>query len=161
MIKIPDLKRMLKMENSLIHEQTNGLSQEDSLVQPPSGGNCMNWVLGHLLDNQITLLNLLGGQPPFDPARLERYRRESDPIRAQEEGVLELNQLLTDHDQVLVAISTRLGEMSETDFDQEILQGERRVTVGWRLFFLHFHYTYHLGQLELLRQMAGKTEKII
>jgi uncharacterized damage-inducible protein DinB len=161
MITSPDLKRMLKMENNLIHEQTNGLTQEDSLVQPPSGGNCMNWVLGHLLENQITLLNLIGGQTPFDPARLERYRRESDPIRAQENGVLELKQLLADHDQVLAAISTRLGEMNEADLEQEIQQGERRVTVGWRLFFLHFHYTFHLGQLELLRQMAGKTDKII
>ncbi len=24
-----------------------------------------------------------------------------------------------------------------------------------------FHYTYHLGQLELLRQLTGRTEKLI
>ena len=27
--------------------------------------------------------------------------------------------------------------------------------------FLHFHYTYHVGQLEVLRQLAGKTDKLI
>jgi hypothetical protein len=29
------------------------------------------------------------------------------------------------------------------------------------LSFLHFHYTYHLGQLETLRQLAGRRDKVI
>jgi hypothetical protein len=152
---------MLKIENNLIHEQTNGLSQHDTLIQPEPSGNCMNWVLGHLLDSQITMLSLLGGESPVEPAVLERYRRESEPILVEGEGVLELQTLLAGHDQVFASITTQLNEMTEADFEQEIQQGERRMTRGWRVFFLHFHYTFHIGQLELLRQMAGKTDKII
>jgi hypothetical protein len=55
----------------------------------------------------------------------------------------------------------RLAEMSPADFDREIQSRDRTVSLVWRLFFLHFHYTYHLGQLELLCQLAGKTEKLI
>jgi len=30
-----------------------------------------------------------------------------------------------------------------------------------RIFFLYFHETYHVGQTELFRQLAGKDEKLI
>jgi hypothetical protein len=160
MITIVDLIKMLVIENNLIHDQTNDLSQIDTLIQPP-GGNCMNWVLGHLLESQVSMLKALDGNPPIDPVLLDRYKRESAPITADSEGVLSLEALLDGHDKVHAAIAARLSEMSESDFAVEIQQGERKVIRGWRVFFLHFHYTYHIGQLEQLRQLAGKTEKII
>ena len=151
---------MLVIENNLIHDQTNGLTQGDTLIQPP-GGNCMNWVLGHLLESQISMLKAMDGISPIDPVLLGRYKRESAPIMSDCEDVLSLEILLDGHDKVHAAITARLSEMSEVDFDVEIQQGERKVIRGWRIFFLHFHYTYHIGQLEQLRQLAGKTEKII
>ena len=161
MIVIVDLIKMLKMEISLIHDQTNGLSHADTLIQPRPGGNCMNWVLGHLLENQISMLKAIGGDSPIDPESVARYQRESAPISSDGEGVLLLEELLDGLDKVHSAIATRLSEMSEEDFDLEIQYGERKAIRGWRVFFLHFHYTYHIGQLEQLRQLAGKTEKVI
>jgi hypothetical protein len=35
------------------------------------------------------------------------------------------------------------------------------ITLGNRLFFIYYHETYHVGQTELLRQLAGKNDKII
>jgi hypothetical protein len=161
MFKISDFIRMLSIENKLIHDQANGLTQADTLLQPKPSGNCMNWVLGHLLENQVSLLKALGGVSPVEPAELERYQRESTPITAQEPGVLSLERLLTVHDQLSGAITARLGEMTDADFEQEIEHGDRLVNRGWRAFFLFFHYTYHVGQLEQLRQLAGKRDKII
>jgi uncharacterized damage-inducible protein DinB len=40
-----------------------------------------------------------------------------------------------------------------------IPQGED--TVGEQLAFLHFHEAYHTGQTEMLRQLAGKNDKVI
>ena len=92
---------------------------------------------------------------------MERYRRHSDPVAGEGQGVWELERLLAGHDQVFAALTARLGQMSDLDFAQEIQHNDRLVTRGWRVFFLHFHYTYHVGQLELLRQLAGRTEKIV
>ncbi len=161
MITIPDLKKILKIEKELIHQQTNALLQSDTLIQPQPAGNCMNWVLGHLLESQITMLEALGGVSPISRNELNRYGRESDPILGEGEGIFALDTLLNNHDQVHKAILTRLDEMSETDMEHEIIEHERSMTRGWRVFFLHFHYTYHIGQLEQLRQLAGKTEKVI
>ena len=48
-----------------------------------------------------------------------------------------------------------------TDFDREIPDGDRTLPLHWCVYFRQFHLNYHLGQLEMLRQLAGKTEKII
>jgi hypothetical protein len=161
MFTIQDFTRLLSIEHNLIHTQTEGLIQADTLIQPQPSGNCMNWVLGHTLDNQITLLTLLGKESPVDPAILERYRRDSEPVTGDGPGVMTLERLVDGHDQVQAAVLARLGEMSYADFDREIEFRGRSVTVGWRVLFLNFHFTYHIGQLELLRQMAGRNEKLI
>lgn len=161
MITIRNLQRIFEMENEIIHDQVNGLTQEDSLLQPQPGGNCLNWVLGHLLTNQVEIIQAMGGTPPFNPAQVARYDRDSEPIRGQEEGVLPLNTLVSMHDQIHEVLNQLLDAASEEDFEKEILIGERKMTLGWRVFFLHFHYTYHIGQLEFLRQLAGKLDKII
>lgn len=161
MISSSDFVRLLKIEHKLLQSQCEGLTQADTLIQPQPSGNCMNWVLGHLLDSQIVLLKALGPDSPVDAAELERYQRNSDPILGEGPGVWTLERLLAGHDQVFDAITARLTAMSEADFAEEILIGERKMERGWRVFFLHFHYTYHIGQLELLRQLAGKTDKII
>ncbi len=161
MITIQDFLRMLSNEQNVIKMQTQGLTQADALVQPQPGGNCMNWVLGHTLDNQVTLLKLLGGEPPIQDPELAIYQRESAPIRSDGPGVLPLERLLEYHNQVQERLAARLADMDDADFAKEIQFRDRTTTLGWRVFFLHFHYTYHIGQLELLRQLAGKTEKVI
>ncbi len=161
MITIPDLIRMLRNEYGIIDLQTQGLTQADTLLQPKPSGNCMNWVLGHLLESQLTVLKLLGGQSPFLESEVAIYKRESEPILGDEPGVLSLDCLLDYHHKVHALLVERLQQTDESAWAQEVELAGRTYTLGWRIFFLHFHFTYHLGQLELLRQMAGKTEKII
>ena len=161
MFTIQDFIRLLSIDHNLIHTQTEGLTQADTLIQPKPSGNCMNWVLGHLLDNQITLLTLLGKESPVDPALLERYQTDSEPVAGDGPGILTLERLLDGHNRVQSALIARLGEMSDADFAREIQHHGRSVTLGWRVLFLNFHFTYHVGQLELLRQLAGWSEKLI
>lgn len=161
MISNQDFIRILSIENNLINAQTKDLTQADTLIQPQPSGNCMNWVLGHLLENQILMLETLGKESPVTQASLERYQRESSPVQQDEPGIWSLEQLLAGHQQVNEALIAALGTTTEEDFARQITIGERTMTVGWRLFFLYFHFTYHVGQLELLRQLAGKTEKVI
>jgi uncharacterized damage-inducible protein DinB len=161
MVTIQDFLRMLTIEQSLVQTQTQGLTQADTLIQPQPSGNCMNWVLGHTLENQVILLKLLGGETPIPETDLANYQRESASIRADGPGVLPIERLLEYHQQVQEALAARLTGMQDSDFAQEVPFRERSTTLGWRVFFLYFHYTYHIGQLELLRQLAGKTEKLI
>ena len=58
MVTIPELIKILKLENRLVHDQTRDLTHADTLIQPKPSGNCMNWVLGHLLDTLIEIRSL-------------------------------------------------------------------------------------------------------
>jgi hypothetical protein len=161
MLTTQDFIQLYAIEQGIIERQTAGLTQADTLIQPQPSGNCMNWVLGHLLETQLGVLALLGQAAPIDLAEVAIYRRESEPIRGNQAGVLSLERLLEHHRTVTTLIGARLAEMSDADFATVITRGERTMTVGYRLFFLHFHYSYHVGQLELLRQLAGKIDKVI
>lgn len=161
MIPISDFVRLLKIENELIHQQTDGLTQAETLIQPQPSGNCMNWVLGHLLDTQLEMLSVLGGNPPAGLDAIRRYTRGSEPVARPGPDVFELTDLLAGLDAAHQAILLRLESMTEADFEQDVQVGERIRKRGWQVFFLHFHYTYHVGQLEQLRQLAGHGEQII
>jgi hypothetical protein len=45
--------------------------------------------------------------------------------------------------------------------DEEIEVEGRSASRNARILFAYFHDTYHTGQTDLLRQMSGKSDKII
>lgn len=161
MTTINNFQKIFTMESKIIEEQTRDLTHTDSLLQPQPGGNCLNWVLGHLITSQLAIISAIGGVPPFNVELVARYERDSEPIHGDEPGVLELSVLLEKLEQVNSTVDTLLGGLDEPTLSREIQIGERKMTLGWRIFFLHFHYTYHIGQLEYLRQLAGKLDKVI
>ena len=44
-----DLAKMYEFSYGAINRNLDGLSHEESLVIPEPGGNCLNWVLGHIV----------------------------------------------------------------------------------------------------------------
>ena len=54
-----------------------------------------------------------------------------------------------------------LADLDIEDYSRDVKVGNQKSTLGERLFFLYFHETYHVGQTEFLRQLAGKDDKVI
>ncbi len=161
MINAVDLADAFARNAGIVKMQTKGLTHEDSLRQPPFRGNCLNWVLGHIAENRDHVLELLG-EPPSIGALGARYKRGSDPLTQAGEGTLRLEELLAWLDQAQERIAAALGKMDEATWSREITAGNnRKMTIGQRVFFLYFHETYHVGQTELFRQLAGKDDKVI
>lgn len=161
MIQIDDFAKMLQGEADILYTQTADLSQSDSLLQPKPSGNCLNWVLGHLARNLAEILDVIDGERPEDLIDLKRYKINSEPIRGEEEGVQPIDLLVKSYQQLTEIIVNRLGQMSEADFDEEIEFWQGKKSRGYVAFFYFFNNTYHIGQLEQLRNLAGKTEKVI
>lgn len=143
----------------IIEQQTKGLSHADSLLQLPFRANTMNWVLGHVLNGRNKILQQLGQSPALDEAVASRYERESEPMTSEDEAApLEtLLAAIADSQERIVAA---LNEVNEADL-AVIYNEKRQVTVGGWIEFQHWHETYHVGQLEILRQLAGTDDKII
>ena len=161
MIKASEYQKMLEGNLEIIKEQIKGVSDSEMLIQPPNGGNCMLWTLGHLTNNLISILGVLGGEKPQGLADLSRFEYGSGPVLCPEPELVSALDLMKAYDSLHQAVLEKIAPMTDADFDEEINPYENPTRRGWMLFFMEFHHAYHIGQLELLRNLAGHTEKII
>ena len=145
----------------VLQAQAEGLTHADSLLQLPFRGNCLNWVLGHLLDNRDIVLEALGEQRIMSDASAAYYRRGSEPITDAAADALPLPDLLDQLAQSQERLARALGCTTDADMAREVVRGTTTTTLGKRVFFLYFHETYHVVQTELLRQLAGKNDQVI
>jgi hypothetical protein len=99
----------------VLHMQVKDINQVESMLQLPFEGNCLNWVIGHILDPYNTCVEWLGLPALLTPNELER------------------------------SIESWMG----------------KVTLIETLFFMVWHAHYHTGQIEQLRQLAGKHDKVL
>ncbi len=154
-----ELLQTLKRHSYVIKRQTDGLTHEQSLLQPALRGNCMNWVLGHMLEGRNEILQQLG-QPIVLPAPEDAfYQRESAPIIPGAPAV-RLETLLAGLDESLVGIEQGLQRIAEEKM-AAIINQERQTTLRASISFSVWHEAYHLGQLEYLRQLTGVNDKVI
>jgi uncharacterized damage-inducible protein DinB len=161
MITTTDLIGGLERNLGVIRAQTEGLSHADSLLQLPFRGNCLNWVLGHMADNRNTMLLLLGEEAIIGEAHAKRYGYGSEPVCGDADDILTLEQLLRALEQSQGALTARLEEITAEELAGEVQSFLGTTTLGQLIFFLFWHETYHVGQPEYLRQLAGKDDKVI
>src|SRR5213075_700344 len=60
------LGKLFELNYGALFRNLEGLSHEESLIEPPPGGNSVNWVVGHITASRNRILPLLG-QPPLWP----------------------------------------------------------------------------------------------
>jgi hypothetical protein len=161
MLEPHELAEAFGQNQGVLQAQTQGLSHADSLLQLPFRGNCLNWVLGHLLDNRDVVLEALGEQRIMSDPSAAYYRRGSEPIAGATANALQLQDLLDQLARSQERLARAWGGATDADMAREVVRGETMTTLGKRVFFLYFHETYHVGQTELLRQLAGKNDQVI
>lgn len=142
----------------VIHMQADGLSHRQSLLQPPFRANCLNWVVGHIVVHRDKVLSALGADPVLDAQSTATYDNESEPIAGDEPGVVEFSSLLAHLDEAQRRLAHALPA---AELGDPVEIGGRQTTLWKRVHFLYFHDTYHTGQTELLRQLAGVDDKVI
>jgi uncharacterized damage-inducible protein DinB len=144
----------------VIARQCAGLTHADSLLQPPMRGNCLNWVLGHIAVHRDYILEAMGEEKILGDGPVARYDFGSEPILGDDEGVLPLDTLLATLNEGQERIAAALARATTESLAQEAPKSEP-ATVAHQVFFLYWHETYHTGQTEYLRQLAGTDDKVI
>jgi len=161
MITPQELADAFERNWKVIEIQTEGLAHTDSLLQPPFRGNCLNWVLGHFLESRNNVLLTLRESPLLSEALVKRYCYDSEPVYADGADVLRLERLLELLRRSQEVINALLPRLTTEELASNVHDPQGDMTLGQRLFFLYFHETYHVGQTELLRQLAGTNDKLI
>jgi len=137
-----------KVNNRVVNINLEGLTHADSLVSPEPGGNCINWILGHMIVSRDDVNEILGINKISNEKLLAKYSRGTEPITA--DNAVDFKELLDTFNKSQAAIEEKVAA---TDFKdrQEDLKS---------LTFLAFHESYHAGQTGLLRRIAGKSGAI-
>lgn len=157
MIEKEDFKVLFETWQWVLNVQTEGLSQADLLFQPQPGGNCMLWVLGHMMVSMKDLVVQMGGAEPQGYDLYQRFERTSEPVLDEEPGFPDLGKIRQDFAMLSDLAIQALDNQADSYFREPGWNG----TKGATILFFAFHMSYHAGQLEILRNLAGKTEKVI
>jgi uncharacterized damage-inducible protein DinB len=141
----------------VLHRNVSGLTHAESLQSPQPGGNCLNWVIGHLECANEQMLGLLGESPVLGEATFARYQRGSAELHDPAEA-MPLDKLMSAWDEQWARIDRGMAAMTPEKFDTPAPFSPRNKadeTVGSLLAVLVFHQAYHVGQTALLRRVAG------
>lgn len=147
----------------IVQKQVKDLTHDDSLLQLPFRGNCLNWVLGHITQSRNKMLLLVDEKSIWSAEQNARYDTNSPPITSGDDA-LRLEKILADFNTAHQRLIARLQEMSAEDLAapaKPVIDGFPPRTTGQFLHSLLWHETYHVGQTEILRQLAGKNDKVI
>lgn len=116
-------------------------------------------MLGHILESRQKVLLLLGHETLMTDDERARYARKSPPVTNAEDCVRfeRLQEVLAESQKRIMA---SLKGLREDDLNA-MIDVENEHTLAQRLMFLNWHETYHTGQFEHLRQLAGTDDSII
>jgi len=162
MITPKELAAAFGRNASICASQCKGLDHADSLLQPAHRGNCLNWVLGHIVGSRDTILQALGAEAIVGEEKKARYGYGSNPVLADGDDLLRLEELLSLLASSQETLAEKLSALREQGLGEAVdsFMGEG-TTLGQLLFFLYFHETYHTGQTEYLRQLTDVNDKVI
>ncbi len=147
----------LGYNNYTFHKNTDGVSHAKSLVQPHPGGNCLNWVVGHLAGSRDKLRGVLGLEPTLGAEENPVYARSAEPLTdaANAAPFDELTAAFArDQDDLAAALGKLTPEQlaAPAPFSPG---NNPQETVATLLAGLVFHEAYHIGQTGVLRRIAG------
>lgn len=147
-----------RLIHGVLHTNLEGLGHEESLVQPEPGGNCLNWVVGHLVQTYEMLLPLLGQERVLEEGALSRYARGSEPITDPSEA-RPLDDLVAAWNEASKRVDRGLRGLTARDLEgpaPRIAGVENEENLRSFLTATLFHQGYHAGQTGLLRRLAGE-----
>jgi len=156
--EIEVLRHSLRTTQQVLRMNVEGITQEQSLVNPEPAGNCLNWIVGHMLCVYNDVLPLVGQQPVMSKESLKRYGRGTPPLRDAKEA-LPLSEMVSACDEAVKRFECGLGSLTPERLDRPAPFSPTQnpdETVRSLLTIVAFHQAYHVGQTGVLRRIVGK-----
>lgn len=154
-------RKMLGLSSRALAANLDGFTDREALAQPPGGGNCVNWIVGHVVTHRNHMLRALGAGPVWAADADARYDRGSEPVTGAD-GAQALD-VLRD---ALDRSRERLLAAFDAVTDEQLAavpgaaSGSATGPLGQRLALLIVHEGYHAGQVGVLRRLSGRSGAI-
>jgi hypothetical protein len=156
--ELQSFRHQARLVNQVLRLNVDGVTHAESVLQPQPAGNCLNWIVGHLVWVYAGALRLLDQEPVLDQASLSRYARGAPPLRSPAEA-RDFGELMAVWDEEAKRVDAGL-----VAFPADALglpaphspSGDPNETVRSLLSTILFHQAYHAGQAAVLRRIVGK-----
>ena len=148
----PLLAKLFEVSYGALFRNLEGITHEESLVFPRPAGNCLNWVLGHILASRNRLLPLIG-VPPVWPLEMAFLYSGIDEAEWSVDVAVDFRKIESD---LAVSQQELLNALEVIPDERLATEVSENRTVASALGFLLFHESYHGGQVALLRRLLGK-----
>lgn len=147
------LALIYKLNNGLVTRTLDGLTDEDFWKEPAGGGNPIGWMLGHLTETRVAMLQLLG-QPAATgwETAFSRGSHRADRLKYPDRPLLEAAWKATHAGMREGFAALTAARLSEKP-NGPALPGV--TTTAEQLAFFAFHESYHVGQLGYVRRQLG------
>jgi uncharacterized damage-inducible protein DinB len=142
----------------VLEKNLGGVSHQESLISPQPGGNCLNWLVGHLTRSRNQVLSLFGQKPMFPNEEFDAYEGSGGaPFRP--ETAIPFEELKRRFKALQEPLVNGLNGMSPDAMAKPAPfspTGNPQETVGSLLAAFAFHEAYHVGQTGVLRRVLGR-----
>lgn len=148
------------MAHYTLVKNLDGITPEEALKPPEAGGNCINWVAGHILACRDIISKQLGGEAFLGEEEGRPYQRGSAPLGSGAPCV-DLPGLLEGLEKTAAVLADTMMSLGQEalagplDLSAFPLPVEKPTLGAWLTLFM-FHESYHAGQVGILRRLAGK-----
>jgi uncharacterized damage-inducible protein DinB len=142
----------------VLEKNLGGVSHQESLVNPQPGGNCLNWVVGHLTRVRNRALGLFGEKPLFPDHDFDAYD-DNGGVPFSADTAIPFDELKRRFKALQEPWVKGLNGISKEALDKPAPlspTGNPNETVGSLLAALAFHEAYHAGQTGMLRRVVGR-----
>ena len=151
-----NLLYLLDLSDTALQRHLDGLTGDDALRQPPFRGNSLNWVMGHIVEGRNFMLELLGEPRVWSEAQCAPYATRSAPITGPAVPHYACDDILAAAAESLRRLRAKLQSLPAAS-----LPGGEDEGLGALLLRMAWHEAYHAGQVEYLRQLAGKDDRVL
>lgn len=156
----PDLAMLLfqaGIVDRALRANVEGIDHERSLIAPEPAGNCLNWIVGHLVHGYQFALPFVDREPVVPPDDLAPYARGAGPLDDPADA-WRIDDLLDAWTRSTERLEAGLRDLANDDLDRPIdpFGSGRAQPLREYLSFLLFHQAYHVGQAGVLRRVAGE-----
>ena len=112
------LRQQARTVQRVVRLNVEGVSHEERLIQPQPAGNCLNWVIGHLVVAYQSVFLLLEQEPVISEERLKAYAWHSLPLKNRAEAV-PLQELLAAFDKASERVDAGLTSLAVDEANDE------------------------------------------
>jgi hypothetical protein len=148
-----NLTRDYEFNAILVHRLVDDLTHEETLIQLPFEVNCLNWVLGHIVNNRSHALEVVSADHAWQEEVRELYHTGTENIKPDGKS-MQADVLLRFLDESVELLKTALDNASEEYLSENFTNYRGEKTREAHLGSFHWHETYHIGQLEIFKALA-------